>query len=481
MVNRYAGAPATVAQRKDFPTLRRGEHPIVRMSAQANAASVDGAKVFRKISWHLIPYIFFLYILAYLDRVNVGFAALEMKRDLHLSDTVYGLGAGLFFLGSSSFDLPSNLALTKFGPRHWIARIMISWGVVATAMMFVKGGHSFEIMRFLLGVAEAGFFPGMILYLTFWFPSRERAKAVAIFMTATSIAGVVGAPLASALLKLEGHSHLHGWQWLFLVEGVPTFLAGFSVLWILKDKPDEATWLSAEEKHWLDGELEKDRKAGGATEHHSLADAFKTPMVWVLAGVFFLDQIGVYTVNLWMPLILNNFMAGGAGAHAAGSSGTGLTPQAASLVARYATLPYVAAALFTVLIGWSSDRTGERRWHIASCLVLSALGFAWAGTTHSFAAALMAMSLAAMGYWSIMGPFWALPTRVLGGQAAAGGVALITMVGGVGGFLGPFLTGRLRDLTHGFSGGLYVIAALALVGAGLCFALKAPEPEPMKG
>lgn len=222
--------------------------------------------------------------------------------------------------------------------------------------------------------------------------------------------------------------------------------------------------------------MEKDREAGGATERHSLGDAFRTPMVWVLAGIFFLDQIGVYTVNLWMPLILNNFLRGGAGAH-----GTMLAAQAASLIARYATLPYVAAALFTVLVGWSSDRTGERRGHIAGCLVLSAIGFAWAGTTHGFAPALMAMCLAAMGYWSIMGPFWALPTRVLGGQAAAGGVAIITMVGGVGGFLGPFLTGRLRDLTHGFSGGLYAIAALALVGAGLCFFLQAPAgAEPGK-
>ncbi len=441
------------------------------MPTPANAAPVDGAKVFSKIAWRLIPYIFFLYILAYLDRVNVGFAALEMKRDLHLSDTVYGLGAGLFFLGSSMFDLPSNLLLTRFGPRHWIARIMISWGVVATAMMFIRGAHSFEIMRFLLGVTEAGFFPGMILYLTYWFPSRERARAVAKFMTATSIAGVVGAPIASALLKLEGHSHLHGWQWLFLVEGIPTFLAGFSVLFILKDKPDDAKWLSDDEKRWLDNELEKDRNAGGAAQHHSLRDAFRTPMVWVLAGIFFLDQIGIYTVNLWMPLILNNFLRGGAGAHSTAMQGTMLSAQAASLIARYATLPYVAATLFTVVVGWSSDRTGERRWHIAGCLALSAIGFTWAGLTHSFPLALCAMSLAAMGYWSIMGPFWALPTRVLGGQAAAGGVAIITMVGGVGGFLGPFLTGRLRDLTHGFSGGLFTIAALSLLGAALCFAL----------
>ncbi len=440
------------------------------MPTQASAANIDGRKVYSKISWHLIPYIFFLYILAYLDRVNVGFAALEMKRDLHLSDTIYGLGAGLFFLGSSSFDLPSNLALTRFGPRHWIARIMISWGIVATAMMLIRGGTSFAIMRFLLGVTEAGFFPGMILYLTFWFPSGERARAVAKFMTATSIAGVVGAPVASALLKLEGRGGLHGWQWLFLVEGVPTFLAGISVLFVLKDKPDDAPWLSAEEKQWLDAELDKDRKEGGAEDKHSLGDAFRTPMVWVLAGIFFLDQIGVYTVNLWMPLMLNNFLHGGAGA-----AGNALSPNAASLIARYATIPYVAAAIFTVVVGWSSDRTGERRGHMAVCMVLSAIGFTWAGLTHSFGPALFAMSLAAVGYWSIMGPFWALPTRVLGGQAAAGGVAIITMVGGVGGFLGPFLTGRLKDLTHGFSGGLFTIAGLALLAAILCFAVKVPS------
>ncbi len=439
---------------------------------QHDAEQVDGQKVFAKIAWRLIPYIFILYILAYLDRVNVGFAALEMKRDLSLSDTVYGTGAGIFFLGSSLFDLPSNLLLGKVGPRLWIARIMITWGIIATCMMFVKGAHSFYILRFFLGVSEAGFFPGMILYLTYWFPSRERARAVATFMTATAIAGVIGAPISSGLLKLEGAMHLHGWQWLFLVEGIPTFLMGFSVLFILKDKPDDATWLTDGEKKWLDDELDRDRKAGGAEEHHSLKDAFKNRMVWVLAGVFFLDQIGVYTVNLWMPLILNSFM------HGTGAAGAAtISPSDASHIAKFATIPYAAAALFMVLIGWTSDRTNERRWHIAGCLILSAIGFGWAGSAHSLSAALIAMTLAAMGYWSIMGPFWALPTRVLGGQAAAGGVAIITMVGGVGGFLGPYLTGRLKDFTHGFSGGLYAIAGLAVLGAALCLALSPAKEE----
>lgn len=428
-------------------------------------AAVNGNDVFRKIAWRLIPYIFVLYILAYLDRVNVGFAALEMKRDLHLSDTVYGLGAGLFFLGSSSFDLPSNLLLGKFGPRHWIARIMITWGLVAAAMMLIKGAHSFYLLRFLLGLSEAGFFPGMILYLTYWFPSQQRANAVAKFMTATAIAGVIGAPVSSALLKLEGRAGLHGWQWLFLVEGIPTFLMGISVLFYLRDKPDDAPWLSDDEKKWLDTELERDKKESGADAHGSLKDAFKTPMVWVLAGLFFLNQIGIYTVNLWMPLMLNSFLHGGA------STGSTLSAADASHIAKYATIPYAAATVFMVLVGRSSDRTGERRGHIAFCMVLAFAGFGWAAMAHSFATELMATTLAAMGFWSIMGPFWALPTRVLTGPAAAGGVAIITMVGGVGGFLGPFLTGRLKDLTHGFAGGLWAIAGVALLGACLCFAL----------
>ena len=211
---------------------------------------VDSRALYSKISWRLIPYIFILYILAYLDRVNVGFAALEMKRDLHLSDTVYGFGAGIFFLGSSLFDLPSNLLLNKFGPRLWIARIMITWGIIATCKSLVTGPHSFYILRFFLGVSEAGFFPGMILYLTFWFPSQERARAVAKFKTATSLAGVVGGPLSSFLLKQEGRSGLHGWQWLFISEGLPTILGGISVLFFLKNHPDDANWLSEPEKKW---------------------------------------------------------------------------------------------------------------------------------------------------------------------------------------------------------------------------------------
>jgi MFS transporter, ACS family, tartrate transporter len=423
----------------------------------ASNVAIDGLALYRRITWRLIPYLFLLYIVAYVDRVNVGFAAIDMKRQLGFSDTVYGIGAGIFFLGYALFDLPSNLMMRRVGTRLWIARIMITWGLVATLMVFVSSPHSFYTMRFLLGVAEAGFVPGMLLYLTYWSPSHERARAVAKFMTATSLAGVVGAPLSSALLKLDGVGGLHGWQWLFVAEGIPTILLGVSVLFILKDGPEQADWLRPEEKLWLAGEMERDRVAYGATRHHAFGDAFRMPVVWLLAGVYVSIQVGVYIVNLWMPLILSSL---GGGSHSD------------SLIARYSTVPYLLAALFTVVIGWSSDRWNERRGHLAGCMVLAAVGFAWAAVAPSVAVALCAMSLAAIGLWSTMGPFWALMTRTVTGTAAAAGVAMITTLGGFGGFVGPYVTGRLKDATHSFTHGLYAVSLLALGAAILSLAVR---------
>ena len=439
--------------------------PVLNPSSPGEASAVDPKKLYAKISRRLIPYLFILYILAYLDRANIGFAAVEFKRDLHLTETAYGLGAALYFLGQLLFDLPSNLFLQRVGPRLWIARIMITWGIIASLMMFVTGAHSFYAMRLLLGISEAGFFPGIILYLTYWFPSHERAKAVAKFMTATSIAGIVGSELWGVLQHLEGKLGLHGWQWLFLLEGVPAILFGISVLFFLRDHPRDAPWLSDAEKQFLDTELERDRKEGGATDRHNLLDAFKLPMVWVLAVVFMLDQIGVYTVNFWMPTVLAGFLHTNVSA-------------SAILVGRIGALPYLAAAICTVAIGWSSDRTGERRFHIALCFLIAASGFAWAAYSHSLLAVLAAFGLAAVGYWSMMGPFWALPTRVLGGRAAAGGVAIITMIGSIGGFVGPALTGRLKDVTHNYTLGLLVVAGLALLGAALCLFLPRASQSP---
>jgi MFS transporter, ACS family, tartrate transporter len=431
------------------------------MKEVAGEAAVDGRALYAKISWRLIPYIFLLYIVAYLDRVNVGFAAADLQRDLHFSNTVYGTGAGIFFLGSMLFDLPSNLMLTRVGARIWIARIMISWGLISTCMMFMHSATSFYVLRFLLGVSEAGFFPGMIIYLTYWFPTQERARAVARFMTATSLAGVVGGPLSSYLLRLDGVSGLAGWQWLFLSEGVPTILLGVSVLFLLKDGPEKAGWMRPEERVWLAAELQRDKERYGAATHHRLGDAFRLPALWVLAGVYFVSQVGVYIVNLWMPLILDSFSRGGA--------------RDASLIARYATLPYLAAAAMTVVVGWSSDKRNERRWHIAGCLTLAAFGFAWTAWAHSLVVALCAMTLAAVGLWSMMGPFWTLTTSMLSGTAAAGAVAVLQMVGGAGGFAGPYMTGRLRDATHSFSGGLYLISGMALGAALLSLAVRRPR------
>jgi ACS family tartrate transporter-like MFS transporter len=423
------------------------------------AGAVDGRKLYAKISWRLIPYMFLLYIVAYLDRVNVGFAAMDMQRDLHFSNTMYGTGAGIFFLGSALFDLPSNLIMLRVGPRVWIARIMISWGVISACMMFMHSKESFYVLRFLLGVSEAGFFPGMILYLTYWFPTHERARAVARFMTATSLAGVVGGPLSSYLLRLDGRAGLAGWQWLFLSEGIPTILLGISVLFLLKNGPEKADWMKPEEKVWLAGELQRDQERYGAATHHALGDAFRLPALWLLAAVYFVSQVGVYVVNLWMPLILNGFSRSGSSADA-------------SLIARYATVPYLAAAAMTVAVGWSSDKRNERRWHIAGCLALSAAGFAGAALAHSLVVALCAMTLAAVGVWSMMGPFWTLTTGMLGGTAAAGAIAILQIVGGVGGFAGPYMMGRLRDATHSFSGGLYLISGMALAAAVLALVVR---------
>src|SRR5258707_12183280 len=270
-----------------------------------------------------------------------------MQRDLHFSNTVYGTGAGIFFLGYALCDLPSSLILWRVGTRIWIARIMISWGLVSACMVWVSSPGSFYLLRFLLGVAEAGFVPGMLLYLTFWFPSHERARAVAKFMTATSLAGVVGGPLSSALLKLDGTYGMSGWQWLFLFEGVPTVLVGISVLFVLRDGPEDADWLKPEERMWLKRELRKDQEQYGATQHHYLLDAFRLPAVWLLAGVYIIIQIGVYIVNLWMPLILSGL---------ANSGG-----RDASLIARDATISYLLAASFYVLLWLRSDPCDCRR------------------------------------------------------------------------------------------------------------------------
>ena len=412
----------------------------------------------RKVRWRLIPFLFLLYIVAYLDRVNVGFAGIDMSRDLGFSAAVYGLGSGIFFLSYTLFEVPSNLILARVGVRIWIARIMVTWGVVSTAMLFVNDELTFYVLRFLLGVAEAGFFPGIILYLTHWFPQRERARAVGLFMTATAMAGVIGAPISSALLQLHGFGGLNGWQWLFLIEGVPAILLAPLVWVYMTERPSEAAWLTADERDWLTREMAAEQ-AQTKDAHVTLRAALTSPRLWIVSLPYFCVVIAFYGVTFWLPQILQ--------------AGSGYS---AALVVLLSAIPYVAATIGLATVGAHSDRTGERRWHVAVPCLIGALGFVLTVLAPpSPAFALATLSIAAFGIWGTLGPFWAIPTAFLRGTAAAGGIALVNSIGNVGGFVGPYLMGWIRDATGGFSAGLLTLAAILVVGAAIVLRLQEPE------
>ena len=407
-----------------------------------------------RVRRRLIPFLFLLYVVAYLDRVNVGFAALDMNRDLGFSAAVYGLGSGIFFISYTLLEVPSNLMLARVGAGLWIARIMLTWGLVSAAMAFVQDATTFYVLRFLLGAAEAGFFPGIIYYLTQWFPAGERARAVALFMTGTAIAGVIGGPLSSGLLLLDGSWGLKGWQWLFLVEGIPAVLLA-PVVWKRLDQgPATARWLGDDERRWLVAALAAEQQARPDV-HGTLRAAFASSRLWALAAIYFSVVLAIYGVSFWLPQILQ-----------------ALGPTSSATVALVSAIPYVAAAVAMVIVGSHSDRTGERRWHVALSAIAGATGFALAAVVPtSLGWSLAALSLAAMGVWSTLGPFWALPTAFLTGRAAAGGVALVNSVANIGGFVGPTLMGYLRDATGTFTAGLWLLAAALLAGAAIALLL----------
>jgi len=409
----------------------------------------------------LIPFLFLLYVVAYLDRVNVGFAALDMNRDLGFSAAVYGLGSGIFFVSYTLLEVPSNLMLARVGARVWIARIMLTWGLVSVGMAFVHNATTFYLLRFLLGAAEAGFFPGIIYYLTQWFPARERARAVALFMTGTAIAGVIGGPISSALLLLDGTWGLHGWQWLFVIEGIPALLLAPVVLRRLDDRPETATWLSETERTWLTTTLAAESRPR-PDAHHDLRAAFGSPRLWALAAIYFSIVLAIYGVSFWLPQILQ-----------------ALGTTSSATVALVSAIPYVAAAVAMVIVGGHSDRTGERRWHVALSALAGAAGFALAALVPtSLVLSLAALSLAAMGVWGTLGPFWALPTAFLTGRAAAGGVALVNSVANIGGFIGPTVVGYVRDATGSFAAGLWLLAAGLVVGATITLCLRPTHADP---
>lgn len=409
----------------------------------------------KKVTWRLLPFLLLLYVVAYLDRVNVSFAALQMNQDLGFSAAVYGFGAGVFFIGYALCEIPSNLILARVGARVWIARIMVTWGVVSVAMMFVRTPASFYVLRFLLGVAEAGFLPGIIYYLSDWFPAAQRARAVSWFMIAIPLSIVIGGPLAGLLLEMNGLLGLTGWQWLFLVEGIPAVVLGFVVFFYLTDRPEQARWLSTEEKAWLIGRIRAEQTHARERLNVGLGAALAHPMVWALGFIAFTVQAGSYGLNLWVPQILKGL--------------SGLNNLEVGLISA---IPFAGAAIGMVVIGTHSDRTGERFLHVAMPMILGAIGFTATAFMGSPVPALIMLTIAAIGDLGNRGPFWALPGRFLTGTAAAGGIALINTIGAVGGFVGPYVVGLVKNSTGSFTGGLLVLALLLLAGAIMTLRLR---------
>lgn len=409
-----------------------------------------GRRTLSKVTWRLIPFMFILYIISFLDRVNVGFAALQMNKDLGFSDAVYGLGAGIFFIGYFLFEIPSNLILERVGARIWIARIMLTWGVISSAMMFATGPASFYVLRFLLGLAEAGFFPGMILYLTYWFPARERARRVAGFMTAIPMAGVIGSPISGLLLSLDGFAGLQGWQIMFLLEGIPAVIMGIVVLFYMTDRPEHADWLEEDERGWLRDALGRENRIKAEHGEYSTRQAMTSGKVWLLAFVYFGVVTSVYGVGLWLPLIIKGF--------------SGLSDL---LVGLLATIPYIAGVIGMVLFARHSDATGERRWHVAVPTFIATVGLILTGLVGSSTVLQMAaLTIAALGIYSALATFWSLPTAFLSGTAAAAGIALVNSVGNLGGFVGPYAIGFLSERTGSTYTGMLFLAVLILL-AGL--------------
>jgi ACS family tartrate transporter-like MFS transporter len=406
----------------------------------------------------LIPFLFVLYVVSYLDRINVGFAALQMNAALKFSDVTYSLGAGIFFLSYTLLEIPSNVILARIGARRWIARIMISWGIVSAGMMFVRSATAFYVLRFLLGAAEAGFFPGIIYCLTRWFPTRDRARAIASFMTAVVIAGIIGGPLSGALLRLDGFAGLAGWQWLFVVEGLPAVLLGIVVLRTLPEEPSQARWLTPQEQFALTTQLAEE--AATKTNVHSIQGALTSGRMWLLAAVYFTIPVELYAMSFWLPQIVK--AASGAGDFAVGV---------------LSAIPYAVAAVGMIVIGRHSDQTGERRWHIALSAAVGGVSLALAGLAHDVVTAIVLLSLAMLGLASMLGPFWAFATSFLGGIGAAAGIALVNSVGNIGGFVGPNIVGYLRESTRGFAVGLAIVGAMLVAGGALVLTVN-PSKKP---
>ena len=420
------------------------------------------SRVSRKLMLRIIPFVMLLYFVSFLDRVNVGFAALSMNKAIGLSPTAFGLGGGLFFIGYFLCEVPSNLILHKVGARRWIARVMVSWGIVSAASAFVIGPNSFYALRFLLGVAEAGFFPGIILYLSLWFPLRQRAVAAAWFMAAAPISTAIGSPISGAIMKLPPLAGLADWQMLYILEAVPAIILGFCVLKYLTDTPAKAEWLQPEEREWLIAKLTTEAAAKQSHAGHTAGalTALRDPRVLALALIYFGTSAGLYTLGLWAPLIIRQY--------GFGSFETGLLAGAPSVLAVIA------------MIWWAkhSDRTEERTWHVVIPCILACLGFVFAGSATTALMIILALVIVNIGISAAKAPLWAMPSMFLSGAGAAAGIAMINSVGNLGGFVGPFAIGWLKNVTGGYAAGLYVVGATLAVSAVVTVMLSRQSKQP---
>lgn len=409
----------------------------------------------RRVSVRLLPFLFILYIANYLDRTNVAMAALQMNRDLHFSATAYGLGAGIFFIGYCLLEVPSNLMLARVGARRWIARIMISWGVIASAMLFVRTPIQFYSLRFLLGAAEAGFFPGIIYYLSQWFPGPARGRAIALFAIAIPLSGAVGNPLSASLLGLDGTLRLAGWQWLFLLEGIPAVLLGVATLVLLTDRPADAQWLSDEQRAWLSDRMRRDENESGAPHGVPPLRAIAQPLLWLVALPFLLLCTIGYVYIFWAPILIRDSL------HATALA-TGLILGGIACLA--------AAGMFLAAVG--ADHGGEHALRAAAGLALSAVGCACAALLPTPIGRIGGLALAYIGTNAAFAPYWCIPPMLLRGSAAAAGIALVNSLGNLGGFLGPYAVGWLMDLTGSTRGAFLGAAVLGLVASALCVVLR---------
>src|ERR1700742_2593874 len=429
--------------------------------AAAEATTAIESRTISKVSWRLLPLVALAYCIAYIDRSNISVAALTMNKDLGFSAYLYGWGAGLFFFGYFLFEIPSKLILEKIGARIWIARIMITWGLISGLTAFITGATSFLIIRFLLGAAEAGFFPGMILYLTYWFPAQYRGRVISTLFIAQPVANAVASIASAEILRMDGMLGVKGWQWIFIIEAIPAVLLGLFILRIMTDRPARAEWLADDERDWLQTRLENENREIERDGHMTWTKALSDPRVVALSMIYLGSVTANYGIVFFMPQIVK---------------GLGLSDMMTGFVSSG---PYIVGTIGLLAWGWSSDRNKERRWHLIAESAVGALGFAFAAWSGASYWALIGMSAATVGIYGSRAAFWPMPSMFLTGTAAAGAIAMINANGNLGGYFGPFIVGWIKDSTGSFEAGLYFLAACSLMCAVITFFAARAAGDPV--